>query len=135
MRYRNWVWVESIGAFHVRAPAGTLVEVVVCIPLTNRQRIMSPTWALIVAGWNVKFWTVTRILAADAADALHMANATARRSIFFIMVLALRAYSENFRESQNSISKISYNFVTRPEDVNAEFLIVFGRPNSQIDET
>src|SRR6478672_3145104 len=92
MRYRNCVWVESIGAFHVCAPAGTLVEVVVCIPLTNRQMIMSPTWALIVAGWNVKFWTLTRILAADAADTLHIANATVRRRIFFIMVLVSIRY-------------------------------------------
>jgi hypothetical protein len=49
--------------------------------------IWSPTWALIVAGWNVKFWTVTRILAADADDTVQRANAAVRRRIFFIMVL------------------------------------------------
>jgi hypothetical protein len=79
------MWAESTGEFHVRAPAGTLVEVVVCIPLTHRHTITSPTWALMVAGANAKSWTLTRKVAAVAADTLHIANAAVRRRIFFMI--------------------------------------------------
>jgi hypothetical protein len=71
--------------FHGWAPAGTFVEVVVCIPFTHCQMIMSPTWALIIRGPNLKSATLTRILAADAADAPHNINASEARRAFFMM--------------------------------------------------
>lgn len=45
--------------------------------------------------------TLTRILAADAADTLHMANATVRRRIFFIMVWLWILYFETILQSEN----------------------------------
>ena len=57
---RNRVWLTSMGAFHGLAPAGMFVEVVVCIPFTKTQVMVSPTAAFTVLGVNTKLDTVTR---------------------------------------------------------------------------
>jgi len=49
-----------MGAFHGLAPAGMFVDVVVCIPFTKTQVMVSPTAAFTVLGVNTKLDTVTR---------------------------------------------------------------------------
>jgi hypothetical protein len=74
----------SIGLFHGLAPAGTVSEVVVCIPLCHRQMIKSPTATFSVAGVNAKLATLTLHVAAKLPDML-LSKTAATRSNFLIV--------------------------------------------------
>jgi hypothetical protein len=77
--------VISIGLFHGLAPAGTVSDVVVCIPLCHRQTIKSPTATFSVAGVNAKLATLTLHVAATLPDML-VSKTAATRSNFFICI-------------------------------------------------
>jgi hypothetical protein len=55
----NRGWLTSIGFFHRLAPGGMFHDVVVCIPFTHVQVMVSPGIACTVLGVNTKSDTVT----------------------------------------------------------------------------
>jgi len=64
--------------------AGIVKEVVVCVPLTHFQIIVSPTLQLTVLGENWKLETLTVIFFAKLEDDMAIKASIKKRVIFFI---------------------------------------------------